>query len=223
MIKREMVLREFMERRKGRRSFSEREVKGLLKEMGQNVPRGVFIEKGANVPEIELSYPLVAKLSAADILSKSDVGGVRAGIKNSEGLQGAVKDLLTIEGSEGVLVEEEAPPGIEVIIGGVVDRQFGPVIIFGMGGIFVELFRDAAFALAPVTKKDSLWLISQVKGSTLLRGYRGRPPVDMDALLRAIEAVSEIISSGLIEEVDLNPVALYPGGAIVLDAKMRAL
>lgn len=114
-----------------------------------------------------------------------------------------------------------APEGIEVIIGGVIDKQFGAVVMFGLGGVFVELFKDIAFALAPLKEEDALWLIKQVKGYRLIEGYRGKPAVDKGALIKTILTVSEIISSGYVEEIDLNPVALYPNGAMILDAKLR--
>ncbi|HBR22643.1 MAG TPA: acyl-CoA synthetase, partial [Nitrospiraceae bacterium] len=168
-----------------------------------------------------LTYPLVAKVSSVKIASKSDVGGIRLGIKNYDELTKAVSELLEIENAEGVLVEEMAPEGIEVIIGGVTDKQFGPIVMFGLGGVFVELFKDIAFALAPLKEEDALWLIKQVKGYKLLEGFRGKPAVDKDALITTILAVSEIVSAGDVEEIDLNPVTLYPKGAMVLDAKMR--
>jgi acyl-CoA synthetase (NDP forming) len=110
-----------------------------------------------------------------------------------------------------------------VIIGGTVDNQFGPVVMFGLGGIFVELFRDIAFGLAPLTTEDAQWLIRQIKGYRLLEGYRGKPSVDKDHLVRMLISVSEAMASGLVSEIDLNPVALYPDGAIILDAKMQAV
>ncbi len=113
-----------------------------------------------------------------------------------------------------------AEPGIEVILGGVVDEQFGPVVMFGLGGFFVELFKDVAFALAPIEKEDALWLVNQIKGYRLLEGYRGQPPVDINTLLEIVVKVSGIIVTGLIKEIDLNPVSLYPQGAMVLDAKI---
>lgn len=166
---------------------------------------------------------MVAKVSSQKITSKSDVRGVRLGIKNYDELTKAVSELLEIEHAEGVLVEETAREGIEVIIGGVTDKQFGPVIMFGLGGVFVEVFKDIAFALAPLKEKDALWLIQQVKGYRLLEGFRGKPAVDKDALIKTILTVSEIMTSGGIEEIDLNPVALYPHGAMVLDAKMKVI
>ena len=228
-----MNIKEFLERYRGK-NLLEHEAKELLKGMGLSVPRGTFIEKSKPMPAMDLSYPLVAKVSSRAIASKSDVGGVRLGIKTQEELKGAVGELMAIENSGGALVEEMSPQEskiTEVIVGGLIDRQFGPVVMFGMGGVFVELFKDVAFALAPlgrpIDRKDALWLIRQVKGHRLLMGYRGKASVDIEALLAVIGAASEIISTGLVEEIDLNPVALYPKGAaegaLVLDAKIKVI
>jgi len=218
----------FLEKNKGEKVFLEHEVKAFLKNVGLPVPRGAFIPRESslsifNSQLLTFNYPLVAKVSSKKITSKSDVHGVRLGIKDYDELTKAVSELLEIEHAEGVLVEETAQEGIEVIIGGVTDKQFGPVIMFGLGGVFVELFKDIAFALAPLKEKDALWLIQQVKGYSLLEGFRGKPAVDKDALIKTILTVSEIMASGSIEEIDLNPVALYPQGAMVLDAKMKAI
>jgi acyl-CoA synthetase (NDP forming) len=216
-------IKDFIEENKGKTVFLEHEVKGLLKEMGFSVPKGIFVnkERADQIPAIiDISYPLVAKVFSSKIVSKSEVNGVRIGLKNEDELKKAVTELLQIGDAEGVLIEEMAAPGLEVIIGGVIDNQFGPVVMFGLGGIFVELFKDVAFALAPMKNEDARWLIKQIKGYRLLEGYRGKPPVDIHALLKMIVTVSEVIATGLIREIDLNPVSLYHEGAMVLDAKV---
>lgn len=222
------MIKDFFEKNKDKRTFLEHEVKGLLKNIGLSVPGGTFIPKETPLSALSgqlsaLSYPLVAKVSSSKITSKTDVKGIRLGIKNEDELKNAVNELSGIENAEGVLVEEMAPEGLEVIVGGIIDKQFGPVVMFGLGGVFVELYKDVAFALAPMEEKDALWLIQQIKGYKLIEGFRGKPAVDKDALIKVILAVSEIISSGNVEEIDLNPVSLYPKGAIVLDAKMSVL
>jgi acyl-CoA synthetase (NDP forming) len=216
-------LKEFLEKSKGRKTFLEHEAKGLLKESGFPVPKGIFMDRDMAdlIPEItDISYPIVAKVSSAKIISKTEVNGVRTGLKNEGELKKAVKELMQIKDAEGVLIEEMAPPGLEVIVGGLIDKQFGPVVMFGLGGILVELFKDVAFALAPVKKDNAQWLVKQVKGYKLLEGYRGKPPVDINILLDMIVSVSEFITTGLIKEIDLNPVCIYPEGAMVLDAKI---
>jgi len=219
------ILRDFIAKNRGRMTLVEHEVKGLLKEMGLSVPDGVFIAKGKPLSAFSLqvsalSYPLVAKVSSSKITSKSDVNGVKLGIRDEGELRDVVSGLMEIEDAEGVLVEEMAPDGIEVIVGGLIDEQFGPIVMFGLGGMFVEIFRDVAFGLAPLTSDGALRLIRQIKGYRLLEGYRGRKPADIDALIDIIVTVSGLMATGLIGEIDLNPVALFPEGAMVLDAKM---
>lgn len=215
------VVRDFIEKNKGRRGFLEHEVKGLLQEVGIPVPKGISFSKDKAVPlELGFYYPVVAKVFSSKIVSKSDVKGVRLNLENEGELRQAIIELRVIPDAEGFLIEEMAPQGFEVIIGGVMDKQFGPVVMFGLGGISVELFKDVAFALAPLKRNDALWLIKQVKGYRLLEGCRGRPSLHIDSLVNIIITVSEIMATCLIEEIDLNPVVLYPEGAIVLDAKM---
>lgn len=218
------IIRDFREKTRGRAVLLEHEVKEVLREMGLSVPRGRFFRVDEGIPDlIDLTYPLVAKVSSSKIISKSNVGGVRVDVKNTDELNRAFRELSGIESAEGVFVEEMAPQGLEVIIGGISDNQFGPVVMFGLGGIFVELFRDVAFGLAPLTMDDALWLITQVKGYRLLEGYRGKPPIDKQRLAGLIVSVSEVMATGMVGEIDLNPVALYPEGAMILDAKMQIL
>jgi len=199
----------------------EHAVKVFLRESGLPVPRSLFIPGHAAVPALStLSFPLVAKVSSSRIRSKSDVGGIRLGLVDGARATKAVAELMAIAGAEGVIVEEQASPGVEVIVGGIVDPQFGPVVMFGLGGVLVELFQDTAFAPAPMTREDAFRLMERVRGYRLLTGYRGRPPCELETLARIIVVVSELMATGLLEEVDLNPVALYSEGAMILDAKM---
>jgi acetate---CoA ligase (ADP-forming) subunit beta len=205
-----------------RTTILEHEAKDILRETGFSVPRGKFIWKGETLPQkLGLKYPLVAKVSSEKITSKSDLHGVMTGLQDEQELRLAVKELMRIENAEGVLVEEMAPRGVEVIIGGVIDRQFGPVMMFGLGGIFTEFLRDVSFGLAPLDKDDAYWMISGIKGQKLLEGFRGTPPVDKEALTDILVGTSEVMATGYVEEIDLNPVSLYADGAMVLDAKMK--
>lgn len=206
----------------------EHEVKALLKERGLSVPNGFYADRGSSLSNIIeraslLTYPLVAKVSSSRIVSKSDIGGIRMDIRDCETLKGAVSELFDIEGSEGVLIEEMVPKGLEVIVGGTIDDQFGPIVMFGLGGVFVEVFRDIAFGLAPINKDGALWMMEQIKAYPLLRGYRGHSPVDTETLSDIMISVSEMMAEGNIEEIDLNPVILYTRGAIVVDAKIKFL
>jgi len=217
-------IEELIRKAEGRSAILEHEVKGLLREMGFSVPNGIFISSGEPMPEIpDLTYPLVAKVSSEKIPSKSDLRGVRTCLRDMGELKIAVEELSRIESAEGVLIEEMAPTGLEVIIGGVIDPQFGPVMMFGLGGVFVELYKDVSFGLAPLSKDDADWMIKEIKGHRLLEGYRGNPPVDKDALIEVLVGTSAIMATGLVAEIDFNPVTLYAKGAMVLDAKMNLL
>ncbi|MDA8168476.1 MAG: acetate--CoA ligase family protein [Nitrospiraceae bacterium] len=205
----------------GEKIILEHEAKGLLRELGLDVPRGVFIERGKkSAPAGETVFPAAVKTVSRLIKSKSGAQALRLGVRDENGLGQAIDELAGMEGALGVLVEEMVTGGIEAIAGGTMDAQFGPVVMFGLGGLFVEVFEDVAFALAPVNREGALWLVSQIKGHKILKGLRGMPPVDMDALAGAVVTVSEIIATGLVAEIDLNPVALFPDRAVVLDAKI---
>ena len=215
------TLRQFLAERGNGEALLEHEVKRLLRLVGMAVPAGIFIPAGEKAPvPFPLPFPLVAKAALPGVASKSDLGGVRLGIRDAAGLSAAVADIGKIPAA-GVLVEEMARPGVEVIVGGTVDPQFGPIVMFGLGGLFVELFRDVAFAMAPLDRAGAGRLVAATKGARLLRGYRGQPPVGMEPLLSVVMTVSELIGSGLIGEIDLNPVELYPDGVLVVDSKMQ--
>ncbi len=169
----------------------------------------------------ELGYPLVMKISSAQIPHKSDIGGVRVGLRDEQSVRGAFDDLrrLTRQQApdspfEGVLLEERVEGGVEVILGAVNDPAFGPVIMFGAGGIHAEVFGDVAFRLAPMSRADANALVDETRVSRLLAGVRGRPAFDREALLDAILtladlAVSEVAS---FSEIDINPLVVLPEG-----------
>jgi len=214
-------LAELIRKTSGEKVLLEHEVKGFLKEMGLSVPRGVFLKDECDISRAKiLKKPLIAKTATRLFASKSDIGGIRGDIKNLSELRRAFKELMRIRGAEGVLVEELAAGRLEVIIGGITDPQFGPVVMFGLGGFFVEVMRDVVFALAPLAREDALALINRIKGINLLTGIRGKPPADLEEIARAVSIVSEIISTGLVEEIDINPLMVFSKGAIVLDSKM---
>jgi len=217
------LLSALLEKNKGKNVLLEHEIKEFLKLIGFSVPNAKFIKKGDAISLGDLKFPVAAKISSRTIKSKSDAKGVRLGLRDLNEAKEAFDELIQIVGAEGVLIEEMAQKGLEVIVGGIIDRQFGPVVMFGLGGVFVELFKDVAFGLAPIKKDDALRLIKQIKGYRLLEGYRGNPPVNFDALINIIVSVSEIIAANLIKEIDLNPVALYPDGAMILDAKIEII
>ncbi len=177
----------------------------------------------------ELGFPVVLKIVSPDIIHKSDVGGVILNLKTSQEISDAYGDLLkrikcrvpkaTIT---GVLVEEMAlSPAVEVIVGATKDRHFGPTIMFGLGGIFVEALKDVSFRIAPITEIDALDMIKEVKAYPLLKGYRNTPPSDINAIKDILMRVSKmVIENPEIKELDLNPILVYEKSAKVVDARI---
>ncbi|MGH7865546.1 MAG: acetate--CoA ligase family protein, partial [Candidatus Binataceae bacterium] len=176
-----------------------------------------------------LGFPVVAKVIAPGVLHKSDVGGVILGLKTSADVATAVDSLserMVAIGArmEGVLLQREVSGGIEALVGVTTDPTFGPLIVCGTGGVTAEIYKDVAFRLHPVTDIDASEMVSGLRLSCLLDGYRGAPPGDRDALHSVICKVSALVEAiPEIAELDLNPVRVLPAGkgAIVLDARMR--
>jgi acetyl-CoA synthetase (ADP-forming) len=174
------------------------------------------------------SYPVVMKVVSPDIAHKSDVGGVKLNLKNADEVRAAydaiVKSSLEhVPGAKitGVAVQHMAPAGTEVIIGMTTDAQFGPVMMFGLGGIMVEVLKDVAFRLVPLTDRDAAQMIQEIKGFPVLQGVRGQPPADVEALKGAIAKVAAFVEQHPeVRELDLNPVFAYPDGAIAVDARI---
>ena len=177
-----------------------------------------------------IGYPVVLKVVSPDILHKSDLGGVRLGLTNKEQVEDAYDDLIrNIRDKKpdveirGVLVEETAPDGVEVIVGMKRDQNFGPIVMFGMGGIFVELITDVAFRIAPVNIQQARSMVSQTKAGKLLSGLRGQNPYDIEAVSQIIERIGQIsIDFPHINEIEINPLlVLHRGkGALALDARI---
>jgi acyl-CoA synthetase (NDP forming) len=170
-----------------------------------------------------LGYPLALKVLSDEIAHKSDVGGVALGISDQKTLRTEFAALLERVDArvDGVLVQRMLSGGREVILGGKRDESFGPVVMFGMGGVYVELFEDVVFRLAPLTRGDAAEMIAEVRGSRLLRGVRGEPPVDMEAIIEALLALSQLmIGCPEVAEVDVNPLLVFEQGAAAVDARV---
>lgn len=169
----------------------------------------------------ELGYPVVLKVSSPDIPHKSDVGGVRVGIRDEPELNAAWRSIVASVRRarpeariQGMLVQKMAEGGLEVVVGALRDVVFGPVVMFGLGGIFVEVLKDVSFRLAPVSREEALEMVFDLKGCGVLSGVRGRGPRDLDSLAELISKLSVLISRDRrILEIDLNPVVLYERGS----------
>lgn len=176
----------------------------------------------------EIGFPVVLKVISGDIAHKSDVGGVALNLGNASAVRSAysemmnsVRDTAPDAKVDGVSVQQMARPGTEVIIGMTTDPQFGPVMMFGLGGIFVEVLKDVAFRIVPLEPRDAKQIIREINGYLVLEGVRGQPAADLLALERMILQVSEFVSEHPeIAELDLNPVFAYPDGAVAVDARV---
>lgn len=206
------------------------EALSLVAEKGLDCTAFALAESPGSASEIaqKQGFPVALKVSSPDIVHKSDAGGVQLNLDTPEAVEKAYGELLArVKNScpqakiDGVLVNKMAPAGQEVIIGMNRDPQFGPIMLFGLGGVLVEIFRDVALHHPPLSREDALEMIQQIKGYPVLAGYRGQPPVDMNALADCLLAVAQLAEENpKIVEIDLNPVFAYPQGALVADARI---
>ncbi|HEY8490261.1 MAG TPA: acetate--CoA ligase family protein [Dehalococcoidia bacterium] len=217
-------------RSEGRTLLTEAESKAILAEAGIPTTRTVpaaTAEEAVRAAE-ELGFPVVLKVASRDITHKSDVGGVRLDLRTPDqvreafhAIMAAVRRASPDAAVQGVTVQEMARPGTEVIIGMTRDPQFGPVLMFGLGGILVELLQDVSFRVVPLTPRDADEMIREIKGFPLLEGYRGSEPADLAALRRVLLNLSAFVEAHPeVKELDLNPMIAYRDGALAVDARM---
>ena len=217
-------------RAEDRSLLNEVEVKQLLQDAGIPVVTTVLAttQEEAVSEADRVGYPVVLKVVSPDIAHKSDVGGVKIGLEDKDAVAAAFDEILAnakkaVKDADitGVAVQNMAPAGTEVIVGMTTDPQFGSVMMFGLGGIMVEVLKDVSFRLIPLTKRDAGQMIDEIKGSAILEGVRGKLPVDKNALCDAILKVAAFIESHPeVKELDLNPIIAYPKGVIAVDARM---
>lgn len=217
-------------RREGRAVLTEVESKELLKQAGIPIVPTRLAGSAREAVSLagELGFPVVLKVTSPDIVHKSDVGGVRVGLKTAQAVRRAYREI--VEGARqavpsarihGVAVQPMAPRGVEVIIGASKDPQFGHFLMFGLGGILVEVLKDVSFRIVPLTRQDARQMVREVKGYPLLEGYRGQPPADVAKLEDALLALSSFLEQHQeIKEVDLNPVFAYRDGIMAVDARV---
>ena len=176
----------------------------------------------------KMGFPVVMKIVSPDVVHKSDAGGVKLNIQNATQAGKAYSEILASVKKHypkakivGLTVQKMAKQGIEVIIGMTKDAQFGPVIMFGLGGILVEVLKDVSFRIVPMTRRDAAEMISEIKGFPILKGYRGQDPADIPFLEDLIVKVSDFVDKNPeIKELDLNPVFAYKVGALAVDARV---
>ncbi len=227
----EKVSRIFDEvREEGRNFLLEHEAKAIC--MEYDIPVTAFRVAKTEEETLkfanDIGYPVVLKIVSPDILHKSDVGGVIINLKNPEEVKDAHRKILSNVKKHkadaeivGILVQEMAPKSTEVIIGATKDPQFGPALMFGLGGVFVEILEDVTFRIAPITEQDAREMITEVKAYPLLKGYRGQPPADVDTIVSILLKTSKLVTDHQeIKELDLNPIMVYEKGAKTVDARI---
>lgn len=227
-----MVGRQLIDKVKseGRKALTEIEAKELLSQAGIDVTDtrlAVSKEEAASLSE-QLGYPVVLKVVSPDVIHKSDAGGVKLSLDTAAQVGRAYDEIMKSVGKQypeadirGISVQKMARPGVEVIIGMSTDPQFGPVIMFGLGGIMVEILKDVSFRIVPLAARDAREMIREIKGYPVLEGYRGQAAVDIANLEALILKVSAFIEQHPeVEELDLNPVFAYADGAVAVDARV---
>lgn len=213
-----------------RKNLLETESRALLQEYGLSLPEAVLARDSREAIEAgqKMGYPLAMKVVSPDIIHKSDAGGIQLGLRDSDdvkrGFDTIVKNSRQVTSEErilGALVSPMVAKGQECIIGMIKDRQFGPVIMFGLGGIFVEVMKDVSFRVAPVGEEDIDEMIKEVKGYKILTGIRGEKPKDIETIKNILSKLSQIaVDNPEIEEIDLNPVIVHEKGASIVDSRI---
>ena len=222
---------EIIKKAKGenRKVLTEFESKELLSSLDLPVTTQILVAEdegpeGVKTACEKIGFPVVMKLIAADVVHKSDVGAVKLNISSNEEAQNAFNELMQIksESAKSVSVQEMAKePVAEIIVGSLQDAQFGPTVMFGIGGVLVEVMEDVSFRIAPIKDFDADEMIHEIKGFKLLDGYRGKPPADLESIKELLKAISELAYKHQdISEMDLNPVFAYKDGLKIVDARI---
>jgi len=216
----------------GRRELMELESKQVLAAWGVSVNRTELARDLSEAVKVarEVRYPIVLKIASPDIIHKSEADGVKVGLSSELELRQSFGELINNARAYkpdakilGVTIQEYLPPAREVIVGALQDPSFGPTVMFGLGGVWVEVLEDISFRLAPLSAEDAREMIQEIKGYPVLAGIRGRPPADVGALIDIIQKVGQIAHEfSEITEMDLNPIFTFDDGkgAVVADARI---
>jgi acyl-CoA synthetase (NDP forming) len=217
--------------KKQKRTFlTEIESKDLLKQAGINIIETKLAASAKEAVSLskEFGFPVALKIVSPEIIHKSDAGGVKIGLKNVTQVSKAYKEIITSvkqrhpkAAIDGVSVQPMAKPGLEVIMGMSKDAQFGPVLMFGLGGILVEILKDVSFRIVPLTPRDAREMIREIKGYPVLEGYRQQEPANITLLEEILLKLSDFSEKNPeIKEFDLNPIFAYKNGAVAVDARV---
>lgn len=210
--------------------YNEYKSKNLLKEYG--LPTGNYMlatdKKHAVKIAENFGYPIAMKIVSDQIIHKTEAKGIKLNVADANEVENTYDELIHNARSynadaviDGVLVSPMVPSGVEVIIGGLYDIQFGPVVMFGIGGVFVEIFKDVQFRMAPLTKKEAIDLIKSIEAFPMLDGARGKQPANIEALADIIVKLGDYMADNSdIKEIDLNPVICFDNEVLILDASI---
>ena len=213
----------------GRGLLTEVESKDALAAAGIPVIRAQLASDAKDAVAIanRIGYPVVLKVVSESVAHKSDVGGVVLNLGDAAAVEAAYVALIAsvraagAEGEIGVSVQPQARPGTEIIVGVSRDPQFGPALMFGLGGVMVEVLGDVSFRIVPLAPRDAREMLHEIRGFRVLEGYRGHPPADLAALEALLLQVSRFVEENpAIQEIDLNPVFAYSDGAVAVDARI---
>lgn len=212
------------------RNLYEYEAWELFRTYGIPVPECRLVKSAAEAAKAAsaIGYPVVLKIVSRDILHKSDVGGVKVKLSDENAVRAAYDEILNnVKKSrpdaviDGILVNEMLKPGLETIIGMTKDVSFGPALMFGLGGIFVEVLKDVSFRVLPLTREDAIEMMHEIKGSKMLLGVRGEKPKDIEAMAELLLKVAGMIEDNPeIKELDINPCYMYEQGVMPADARV---
>jgi acetyltransferase len=216
------------------RALSEHESKGLIAAFGVPTTREERVaDADAAVAAAEgIGYPVVLKVDSADILHKTEAGAIRLGLRSRDEVRlafGEVTENARRHDSsakiDGAVVQEMVSGGVETIVGLSYDSQLGPVLLFGIGGVMVEVYNDVSLRLCPITRGDALEMVDELRGARLLQGFRGSPAADIDALTDVLVKVSQMAVhlEGRLSELDINPLMVLPEGQGVVAADALAV
>jgi acyl-CoA synthetase (NDP forming) len=219
-------------RSRGAASLDEATGKALLAHYGIAVPRSVVLSESDDAEQAlrAITFPVAVKVVSSEILHKSDAGGVRVNLKTAGDVQKAIREMAALPAIararvDGWLVDEMAPPGQEVVVGGLRDPNFGPLVMVGLGGIFVEVLSDVAFRICPIERVDAEEMLDELKGAAVLKGARGREPASREAIVDVLlrmggERGLLVQHAGDIREADINPLIVSSKGAVAVDARV---
>lgn len=216
--------------KKEKRPLLETEAKELLREYGISVPDFKLIKSEDEIVGLakEINFPIVMKIVSPDIIHKTEAGGVKVGIKDEKEAKAAYQNIIYKVKKykkeakiSGVIAYSMIPQGTEIIIGMMKDPCFGPTIMFGLGGIFVEILKDISFRILPLEERDAEEMIFEIKGYQILKGIRGETPKDVKSIRDVLVKISQLVMENPeIKEIDLNPVFVFNKGLQVVDARM---